>query len=517
MTVLKTIDSLATNCGERTFLVAPESGEELTFAQLRERVALVSAQLDAMGCRRGDHVAMLMDNGLWTATLLLAVMAGGRVAVPLNAIAGDAQLEYVLDHCDAKVLFASAQHEARARRLGGAVGRGIRVVPACPDLGPQWPTEGSVAGQEMTPLEPDANALLMYTSGTTGKPKGVMLTHRNVMAGGQNTVEAHALSAEDRALCVLPLYHINAEIVTVIAPLISGSSVVMPHRFSTRAFWGWLRDHRCTWFSVVPTIVAYLLERGEARVRDNPDLARLRFGRSASSALPAASHQAFEREFGIPLIETMGLTETAAQILSNPLPPFQVQYGSPGIAYGNEVKVVAGNGEESPCGEIGELMVRGDNVMKEYYKNPEATAQTLTPDGWLHTGDLGYQDEDGFFYITGRLKELIIKGGENIAPREIDDALLKHPAVLEAAAFAQEDDQYGQQIMACVVFKSGRRASESELQRFCDKEIGTFKTPKNIHAVQWLPRGPSGKVQRLKIADMLEVLAQDQEMAASRA
>lgn len=514
MTVLNHIDAQAQRAGDRAFLIGPETGDTMSCVQLRDNVALVSAQLDEMGCRPGDHVAMLMDNGIWTAALLLAVMASGRVAVPLNAIAGDGQLEYVLDHCDAAILFASPEHEQRAHALAEKVSREIQVVPTCPDRGPHWPSNVDGRGVSLPMSSPEDHALLMYTSGTTGKPKGVLLTQRNVIAGGQNTVEAHSLSAEDRALCVLPLYHINAEIVTVIAPLISGGSVVMPHRFRTSLFWGWLRDHRCTWFSLVPTIIAYLLERGdtdESRVRDNPELARIRFGRSASSALPAASHLAFEQEFGIPLIETMGLTETAAQILSNPLPPFQVRYGSPGIAYRNEVKVVADNGQEAPRGEIGEVMVRGDNVMKQYYKNPDATAEALSADGWLHTGDLGYQDEEGFFYITGRLKELIIKGGENIAPREIDDTLLMHPAVLEAAAYAQDDEQYGQKIMACVVFKSGKTASEEELKQLCDKEVGKFKTPENIHVVQWLPRGPSGKIQRLKIADMLDTLVEGPE------
>ena len=519
MTIFDLIHSQTGAHGDKTFLLAPESGKQLTFAQLRTSVEQVSMQLDSLGCKQVQHVAVLMDNGLWTATLLLAIMASGRVVVPLNAIAGDIQLEYVLDHCDADVLLVSEQYEERAGALVGKVQRTISVIPACPDEGPKWPAEGQGKAAQVQPVELDTNALLMYTSGTTGKPKGVLLSHRSVIAGGRNTVEAHALSAEDRALCVLPLYHINAEIVTLIAPLISGGSVVMPHRFSASNFWQWIRDFQCTWFSVVPTIIAYLLERGNAtkeRIQATPGFEQLRFGRSASSALPAASHLAFEKEFGVPLIETMGLTETAAQILSNPLPPFQVQYGSPGIAYRNEVKVVTPSGAEAPRGEVGELMVRGDNVMKGYYKNPEATAEALTSDGWLHTGDLGYQDEEGFFYITGRLKELIIKGGENIAPREIDDTLLKHPAVLEAAAYAQEDEQYGQQVMACVVFKSGQWASEAELKQLCDKEIGRFKTPRMIHAVQWLPRGPSGKVQRLKIADMLNQLSEEQQELTAR-
>lgn len=519
MTIQYLIRRWAADTGGKTFLVSPECGEQLSFSQLDDRLSQVAAQLDVMGVGVGEHVAVLMDNGQWTATLLLTLMASGRVAVPLNAIAGDSQLEYVLEHCDASLLFASPQHQERASQLASRVERPVQVIPTCPDRGPAWDSSPGAEAGSMPAVDPDDIAVLMYTSGTTGKPKGVMLSHHNVIAGGLNTVEAHALSREDRALCVLPLYHINAEIVTLVAPLISGGSVVMPHRFSTRTFWTLIREHQCTWFSVVPTIVAYLLERGddqEVKVQGNPDFSQVRFGRSASSALPATTHKAFEDAFGIPLIETMGLTETAAQILSNPLPPFQTQYGSPGVAYRNQVKVVTASGEEAPRGETGELVVRGDNVMQGYYKNSEATAESLDAEGWLHTGDLGYQDDEGFFFITGRLKELIIKGGENIAPREIDDTLLKHPAVLEAAAFAVEDVNYGQDIMASVVFKHGKEASVEELLEFCHGELGQFKTPKDIQVVQWLPRGPSGKVQRLKIADMLDALKEESDVVADQ-
>ncbi|RLK50937.1 long-chain acyl-CoA synthetase [Alkalispirillum mobile] len=511
MTILHYIEHWAGQTPDKTYLVAPEPNEQVSFSELQDYVSAISRQLDALGAPQGAHVATLMDNGKWTGLLFLAIMASGRVVVPLNAISGDSQLEYVLDHSDANVLFASAGHLARGRKISEASEREIRVIPTCPDQGPEWPGEPAPAQGYQPPVPtPDDNALLIYTSGTTGKPKGVMLTQQNVIGGGLNTVEAHCLSKEDRGLCVLPLYHINAEIVTMVAPLISGGSVVVPHRFSASQFWDLLMDHQCTWFSVVPTIVAYLLEKAETdpvEVRDNPRLAQLRFGRSASSALPPEAHKAFEERFGIALIETMGLSETAAQILSNPLPPFEFKYGSPGIAYRNEVKVVLEDGRDAPAGEPGELHVRGDNVLKGYYKNPEATASALTADGWFATGDLGYQDEEGFFYITGRLKELIIKGGENIAPREIDEALLKHPAVLEAAAFGVPDKNYGQEVMACVVLKEGKQAQPEELRETAARELGQYKAPKALHVVQWLPKGPSGKVQRLKIPDMLSELS----------
>jgi acyl-CoA synthetase (AMP-forming)/AMP-acid ligase II len=511
MTTIRTlIDGHAAERGNDVFLIAPEIEAEVTWTELRDQARELGARFEAMGIDRGEKVAVLLDNGRATTVLFLAIMYAGRVVVPLNAVSGDSQLEYVLDHCDARLLFASETYAKRMAPAIGRIDRDVRVVLTSQDDGPDWSGFDAPGSTSESPApEPEDDALLIYTSGTTGRPKGVLHTHSSVIAGARNTVLAHALSREDRALCVLPLYHINAEIVTVVAPLLSGGSVVMPHRFSARAFWDLVARYRCTWFSVVPTIIAYLLEPAETtgpKVRGQPEFAQLRFGRSASSALPPSSHRAFEQAFGVVLVETMGLSETAAQILSNPLPPFETKYGSPGIPYGNEARVVGEDGRTLAAGEIGEILIRGDNVMKEYYKNPEATAKELTADGWLHTGDLGYCDEDGFFFITGRLKELIIKGGENIAPREIDDILFRHPAVLEAAAFGVPDDSYGQDVMACVVAKEGVDCSPRELREFCIEHLGPFKAPREVCMVRWLPKGPSGKVQRLKIADMLDEL-----------
>jgi long-chain acyl-CoA synthetase len=302
-------------------------------------------------------------------------------------------------------------------------------------------------------------------------------------------------------MCALPLYHINGQIVTAVAPIVHGGSVVMPHRFSVTNYWETVVTSRCTWINVVPTIIAYLLNAPDPRA-SGLDLKALKFCRSASAPLPPELHRAFEEKFGISIIETFGMTETNAPCFTNPYERAQRKIGSPGRAFGNEAKVIdPATGKDLPAGEVGELMVRGDNVMKGYYKDPETTAKTLRPDGWMHTGDLGYLDADGFAFVTGRIKELIIKGGENIAPREIDEALLKHPAVLEAAAVGMPDPQYGQEIMACVVLKPGEHCSLEELYSFSQRELGRYKTPKLIRLVDSLPKGPSGKVQRLKLLE----------------
>jgi long-chain acyl-CoA synthetase len=365
---------------------------------------------------------------------------------------------------------------------------------------------GVFAGEPEVALEPVAAgdpALLMYTSGTTGLPKGALLTHRNLLAAARSVAGWHGLTPGDRCLSALPLYHINGQVIATVTPFVSGGSLIAPHRFSVSAWWDHAERFEATWINMVPTIIAYLLNGAESE-REYA-FPRVRFGRSASAPLPPEHHKAFERRFGIPVIEAMGMTESASVVFANPQDPARRKYGSPGLPCGVEAKVIEPGDPECkprPAGVRGELMLRGPNVMSAYYNAPEVTARTLEPDGWLHTGDLGHRDEDGYYFVTGRLKELIIKGGENIAPREIDEALLAHPAVLEAAAVGIADAAYGQEIMACVVLKPGAACGEDELREFCERELGRYKTPKQFRFVDELPKGPSGKVQRLKLAEL---------------
>ena len=514
-TVNRFVDRYADAQPDKPFLLTPESDGAMSYGRLREHARGINAQLDALGIARGDKVAFLLPNGYWTCALFIGVMYSGRVIVPLNAVSGDAALSYVIEHSDCRVLFVDDVFADKYRNVLDTLPDGVKLIRTSLDDGPDWANDALVSVEPLAPNENDA-AILIYTSGTTGRPKGVLLTHRNAVAGGRNTMLAHQLGETDRALCVLPLYHINGQMVTVVAPLVSGGSVVMPQRFSTSSFWPLMARYACTWFSVVPTIIAYLLEHAE---RDGfkrdamGGMPYLRFGRSASAPLAPEMHRAFEDRFGVPIVETMGLTETAAQILSNPMPPAKTKYGSPGVAVGNEAMVVDEHGRECLPGVPGELMIRGDNVTRGYYKNPEATADALEPDGWLHTGDVAVQDEEGFFFITGRIKELIIKGGENIAPREIDEALYEHPAVLEAAGFGLPDTLYGQEVMACVALKPGVACSERELAELTRERLGAFKSPKRVFIMDELPKGPSGKIQRLKLADLVQgqlaILRQD--------
>ena len=499
--VREVIAESARRAPARTYLVAPESGRALSYRALERRAREVAGRLHSLGLRKGELVSFLLGNGPGTAELILGSLYGGFVCAPLNTASGPRQLSYVLDHSKTGIVFVSAPYRAQLRDALGRITRAVRIVPTDVDTGPEWPAPVCGAGPLPGVAHGD-HAMLMYTSGTTGLPKGVQLTHGNLLSGGRNVAGAHALTRDDRGLCVLPLCHINAQCVSLLGTLLSGGTIVLPHRFSVQRFWGWLTEHRCTWFSVVPTMIAYLLHDGGGP--DAAALGQVRFGRSASAPLAPALHEAFESRFAIPLIETMGITEAAAQILANPMPPARRKIGSPGLPYGNEVIIADREGGELGPGEEGEILVRGPNVMRGYLADADATRAALDPDGWLHTGDLGRKDDEGFVFVTGRLKELIIKGGENISPREIDDALFSHPAVVEAGTVGVPDARFGEQVVACVVIRDDAVCDERTLIEHCVARTGAFKAPRAVYFMNELPKGPTGKVLRHELAAIVQ-------------
>ena len=499
LSVRDLIDMRAGSSPDATFLVDPTSGQGTTYRELRDLCRSVVARINQQGVKPGEAVAFALTNGPASAMCVLGIMYGGYLATAINLVAGNDTISYVLSHSRTRLVLTQQETQSLI----------VKALEAHDDPPPAvlvddefWQTcQGE---QELPRTDHQDDGLLMYTSGTTGRPKGVVLRQSSVISGGANAALAHHLTATDRALCVLPLYHINGLCVTIFGPLVSGGSVVVPPRFSVSSFWPTIRDLGCTWFSVVPTQISYLLHDVENSSSNPADIPGLRFGRSASAPLSPEVHEAFEAKFGLPIIETMGLTETAAQILSNPLPPGTRKIGSPGVAVGNEVMIADAEQREVPPGEEGEVLVRGPNVMRVYLDNPEATAASLSPDAWLRTGDLGRMDKDGYVFITGRLKELIIKGGENIAPREVDEALYAHPDVIEAAAFACSCKRYGQRIEAGVALTAGSGVCEQDLIQLCNSKIGAFKSPDRIHFMDELPKGPSGKIQRIKLQEIFD-------------
>lgn len=286
----------------------------------------------------------------------------------------------------------------------------------------------------------------------------------------------------------------------MVSGLLAGSSIILPHRFSASAFWSTLAKYDATWFNAVPTIYSILLNRPKEEM-ENLDLSQLQFGRSASAPLPVSVIEAFTERFHVPIIETYGISETASQVTTNPRDPSKQKPGSAGKAQGCKVKIINKEGQELPQGQQGEIMVKGNNVMKSYYKNSEATAEAVTPDGWFHSGDLGYLDADGFVFITGRIKELIIRGGENIQPREIDEVLYSHPKIQDAATVGVPDPLFGEEVKSFVVLKPGEKCSEEELLDYCRQHLAAFKCPKSIAFIQEMPKSPGGKIIRRKLLE----------------
>ena len=486
------------------FITCPHTNKSISNEKLKKNLDKINFYLvNKNKQKKNSIICTLIENSLSSIQLMMGIMYSGMIQVPLNLVAGEEQLSYIVKHSGSKIIFSSSKNIDLAKKIIQKVSNEVMLIEIDKDNFIDEIDDNFEILEDVT--EYKDNALLMYTSGTTGKPKGAMLSHENIIQGGKNVMISHELQSKDRALCVLPLYHINGLIVTVMGPLVSNSSLVLCEKFSATNFWNYISKFSCSWFSVVPTIISSLLNKYSNDEFNSLDLSSIRFGRSASAALAPEIHKNFEKKFKVKMIETMGLTESCAPILSNPLPPKKIKHGSPGIPYGNKVMILDNAFKEVPRNTIGQICVSGKNVMKEYYKNPEETKKSFYKN-WFLTGDLGLMDDENFVFVQGRIKELIIKGGENISPREIDDVLYQHPNVLEAAAFGVKCDHYGEKIEAGVVLKNNNDLKEEDLINHCRNFLGEFKSPDKIYFFSKLPKGSSGKIQRLKIKDNIETI-----------
>jgi acyl-CoA synthetase (AMP-forming)/AMP-acid ligase II len=329
----------------------------------------------------------------------------------------------------------------------------------------------------------------------------VPLSHRNLCASARNVRDSLALTAADRGLCIMPLFHIHGLVAALLAPLSAGGEVCCTPGFNALRFFAWLREVRPTWYTGVPTMHQAILARAARNVEAIRD-SQLRFLRSSSSPLPPNVLRELEEVFQAPVIEAYGMTEAAHQMASNPLPPGRRKPGTVGLAAGPEIRVIDDQGEPAPAGTSGEIVIRGENVMTGYDANPDANAAAFVG-GWFRTGDQGAIDADGYLAITGRLKEIINRGGEKISPREVDEVIMAHPAVHQCVTFSVPHDLLGEDVAAAVVLREGASASDGELRRFAAERLADFKVPRKILILPAIPMGATGKLQRIGLAQKL--------------
>jgi acyl-CoA synthetase (AMP-forming)/AMP-acid ligase II len=479
-------------------VVLPDEGHVTTFRDLADQVEALAMALQRSGLEPGEAVAIVLPNGLEYLTAFLAVTNACLVAAPLNPAYKPEEFRFYLEDAGVRAVIAPPGDHP------------IRAVAAALNL-PVWSArrgaDGRVtldghSGAASGPVEgpgPDDVALFLHTSGTTSRPKGVPLTHANLMASIRNIAAHYALTPADTGLVVMPLFHVHGLIGATLAPLSAGGTVVVPPRFSAGQFWHAVQANRVTWYSAVPTIHQVLLARNEADGFPGPQKF-FRFIRSCSAALAPATLAHLEERFHAPVLEAYAMTEAAHQMTANPLPPGVRKPGSVGRGANVDVAIMDEAGNLLPTGAPGEVVVRGPNVTPGYHNNPEANAASFTH-GWFRTGDRGVLDEAGYLTLIGRIKELINRGGEKISPLEVDAVLLAHPAVAEAAAFAAPDPKYGEEVHAAVVLRGA--ATVEELQAHCLRQLADFKVPKVFHVIAEMPRTATGKIQRRHVAAAL--------------
>ncbi len=479
-----------------TAVIVPELGISITYDSLRQQVLAMANALTAAGIRRGDAVAIALPNGLPAIVSFLAASIAGTAA-PLNPAYPYEEFHFFLGDTDARVLLCPAVGSEFVRTA--AKDRKIPVFAVeMTEQGNVHLTNAPSGGSAPTP-RPDDIALILHTSGSTGRPKRVPLRHFNLAVSSANIANTYALSPEDVSLCVMPLFHIHGLIGSTMATLLSGGTLVVPTKFNALSFWRTVREHRVTWYSGVPTMHQLLLARSHQKP---PEADSLRFIRSCSAPLSSELIHKIEELFGVPFVEAYGMTEASHQMTSNPLPPRHRKAGSVGVGTGLRISIMDKDGNHLGTNQRGEVAIQGANVFRGYENNAEANARAFV-DGWFRTGDEGFLDADCYLHLTGRIKDIIIRGGENIAPHEIDEILLKHPAVAAAVTFGCAHPTLGEEVAAAVVLHAPNGATESALIKHCRDFLAEYKCPSKIYLVESIPTTATGKIRRRAVAAAL--------------
>jgi len=474
----------------------PELGITVTYDLLRQQVLDMADALASAGVRRGDRVAIALPNGLPAIVSFLAASIAGTAA-PLNPAYPYEEFVFFLRDTEARVLLCPPVGAEFVRAAAGdlkipmlSVGMTDKGVVQLPD---------APSGVKATEPTPDDIALVLHTSGSTGRPKRVPLRHFNLAVSSANIANTYALSEDDVSLCIMPLFHIHGLIGSVMSTLLSGGTVVVPTKFNALSFWRTVQEHRVTWYSGVPTMHQLLL----ARTRHNTkEAATLRFIRSCSAPLSAELIHKMEGIFGVPFVEAYGMTEAAHQMTSNPLPPRHRKAGSVGVGTGIRISVMDKEANHLGTNHRGEIVIQGASVFRGYENNPEANARALV-NGWFRTGDEGFLDEDCYLHLTGRIKDIIIRGGENVAPHEVDEILLRHRAVAAAVTFGFAHPTLGEEVAAAVVLHDPHGCTEAELLKYCREWLAEYKCPKKLYLVTSIPTTATGKIRRRAVAAAL--------------
>jgi long-chain acyl-CoA synthetase len=482
---------------EKEFLFSEADGRRYTFAEFEAAVDRVSRLLLSKGIGKGDVVSLLMPNSAEYILAYFACWKIGAIAGPVNSLLKAQEISFVISDSETKALLVHPDFLATIATVRSALPELENVIDFADEAAA---TKGFEDARLNNPadLNLDSEAIIIYTSGTTGKPKGCLLTHGNLIANARQISEWLGFTEDDRLLSLMPLFHMNAVSVTTMSALYAGGSTVVSPKFSASRFWQIISDYQITSFGSVATMLSMLLTTYPDGVPQGLHSEQLRFAMCGSAPVPAEVLKSFEETFNCLVIEGYGLSESTCRSTFNP-PDERRRAGSCGKSIGNEMRVVDEADQEVATGELGEIVLRGENILKGYYRNPEATAVAFR-NGWFHTGDIGYRDKDGFFFIVDRKSDMIIRGGENIYPREIDEVLYQHPAVAAAATIGVPDKLYGEEVAAFIVLKEGREATTEEIIGFCRDRLADYKCPKSVRIVKDIPKGPTGKLLKRELA-----------------
>lgn len=484
---------------DKPFLLSESDQRQFTFKQFEAAVLRTAAMLNDQGVKKGDVVSLLLPNSVEYVIAYFACWQIGALAGPINSLLKSQEIAYVISNSEARALLVSSEFLPVVQGIRDELPSLRSIVTF--DNEAEATRNHSPIAEARAEVELDHEAIIIYTSGTTGKPKGCLLTHGNLIANARQITNWLGFTAQDRLLTIMPLFHMNAVSVTTMAALYAGGSTVVSLKFSASRFWQIISEYQVTSFGSVATMLSMLLSTYPDGVPDGLKTDQLRFAMCGSAPVPAEVLRRFEATFNCLVIEGYGLSESTCRSTFNP-PNETRRPGSCGVPIGNQMRVVDEEDRDVPDGELGEIVLRGENILKGYYKNDAANA-TAFRNSWFHTGDIGYRDADGFYYIVDRKSDMIIRGGENIYPREIDEVLYQHPEIAAAAVVGVPDQLYGEEVAAVVVLKPGARITEQEVIDYCKTKLADFKCPKRVHFVADIPKGPTGKLLKRELARML--------------